>query len=264
MVKISTYIISLLSLCAVGCANRFEAASTEGDVEITPFNITIEELHSITATSSTFECVSDLVICGSVTANDEEGNFYRSFMLEQRGYAVEILEGSLSLASRYPEGAVVTVALKGLWMSRSDGVLQVGMEASAGSSYELDYLSHDLLVDQHIFVSTEVEEVTPLVIELSQLESTAEFSAMCGRLVKIEGVSLVVSDDVEEGSTTWADTNTFVDGSGVELECYSSYYCDYADEIIPEGSGSITGILQSDGSPMIKMRGVGDFVLYEQ
>ncbi len=119
---------------AEGCANEFGALPGDDAVEVKPLSISIEELHKRMVSDDAFEIPGSPVIRGSVTANDLSGNFYRSFVVEQDGFAVEVLEGSRSLASRYAEGAVVVISLEGLWMARSSGVLQVGVEASSTSS----------------------------------------------------------------------------------------------------------------------------------
>lgn len=247
----------MICVLLAGCMDSFESAPTESDVEVKPYNITIEELHNITTDSG--EITSDLWVCGSVTANDCSGNFYRSFMLEQDGFAVEVLEGSINLASRYPEGAVVTISLEGLWYARSCGVLQIGVEASESSSYDLDYMPHTAIVDQHIWVSSIIAPVTPLVIDLIALKSSSLLSSTYGRLVQINDVALSADD-----SAIWSGTNTFVDSNGIEFDCYTTTYCDYANETIPTGNASIIGILQSNyygtGNPCIKMRSQSDYL----
>ncbi len=253
------YIHILLLLLGVGCSNRFDRASSEGEeIAIQPANISISELHSITSTNDTVTVLNGLIISGSVTANDDGGNFYHSFIIEQDGAAIEILEGRTNNASRYPEGVVVTVALKDLSLARSSGVLQVGFEAGDDSSYALNYLYHSAIIDYHISVSTTFVEVEPYPINLTELATDVDLSDLCGRLVSIEGVTLESDDE----KTLWSGSHTFVDDDGNTLQCYTNSYCDYATEQIPTSRAKITGILQSYSSSIsIKMRTLSDYVV---
>lgn len=261
------YCISFLVSFLSGCSNRFDAASTEGVVTEMVSNITIESLHSLSASSSVLYINQDLLLCGTVTANDKGGNFYKSFVIEQDGYALEVLDGLTYTYLRFQEECMVYVDLNGLCVARgSRGVLQVGVEPSAGSYYDLDYLGHELLVNNHITNSGIMCAVTPREVTLEALYNDigAELlSQLCGCLVSIEGLTYSPDED-ETGIVTWSGDRVFVDDEGREVGSYCSSYSSFSGCEIPLGRGTLVGILQSstesgESYPTIKMRRESDF-----
>ncbi len=276
MLRRILYIICVLSL--VACYDDFDQVQGEGEkLELTR-NCTIENLHSIFAADGYLDVTSDIVIAGSVTANDEGGNFYKTFVIEESGYGVEILEGLTDSYSRHQIGAVIYVSLKGLRLARSRGVLQVGLATYQGSSYDIDYLGHEAIVDAHIVNSGYVSVVEPRVVGIDELTGAegADFvEKMCGSLVTIEGVRYLPDEDDDSSAVElWGGYHCFVDvgydeessdDDPIELWCYVSDYSDFSLCEIPYEECSLTGIMQSgvvSGStvskPILKMRDLND------
>ncbi len=232
-----------------GCSGEFDAAPTEGETIEVVCNITLSQLHSRFVSGDYLDIDEDWVLRGSVTANDKASNFYKSFMIESDGAALEILEGLTYNYVRYQEGNVVAINLNGLRLYRSRGVLQVGIEGSAGG-YVVDYLGHELLVDRHIVNTGVVESVEPQVVTL-----TDDVGDKYGCLVTIEGLTFQPEDE----SDTWGGTRCFVDSEGSEVMVYTNSYSNYSLMKIPSEQVSLTGILQcDDGDLYIKMRGEDD------
>ncbi|MFR9660011.1 MAG: DUF5689 domain-containing protein [Rikenellaceae bacterium] len=247
--------------------NKFEEAPTEAQTTDSPFNITIEELHARTSAYDYYDITQDITISGSVTANDIGGNFYKSFVMEQGGYAVEVLEGITYSYIRFQEGYEVTVQLNGLRLARSGGVLQVGVATATGSYYDVDYMEHELMVDNHIVNTGNLSPIEPLTLSLEAVsgdEGSYTLKKLCGRLVTIEGLRYY-----DESQTTniakWSGEQSFINSDSLELRCYTNSYANYSECEIPMGELSITGILEyddydTDECPMIKMRYEADCV----
>ncbi|MFI3305631.1 MAG: DUF5689 domain-containing protein [Rikenellaceae bacterium] len=251
----------LLLLCVVAncaCINRFDASSTEGELLDVAYDITIQRLHSYLPSSGYYDVKSDLVIQGNVTATDEGGNFYKSFVIEQGGYGVEVLEGMTYSYVRHEEGCLISLQLNGLRLSRSRGVLQVGVAASEGSYYDLDYMEHDYVVDAHILNTGRRSEIVPRAVTPAELADEGFVAEFAGSLVSVGGLSLLLDDDAS-GATLWGGTLEFVDDQGRTVECYTSDYADFSMCEVPEARVALCGILQCDyndgaSSPMIKLR----------
>ncbi len=243
-----------------GCLNQFESAPSEAALFDLEYNITLERLHSLLGDFDYYDVVNEVVVCGCVTATDESGNFYKTFVIEQSEYAIEILEGLTYSYVRHGEGYLVLVDLEGLRLTRSRGVLQAGLPASDGSYYDVDYMSHEVVADKHITNTGIIEPTTPRPTTLEELESDAVLERLAGALVTIEGLSLVVDEEsTSSEATLWEGTIEFVDEEERSLWCYTSYYSNFSKCEVPEGSVSLTGILQYDGSSrMIKLRSEAD------
>lgn len=259
LIKYTLSIVAALSLSC--CYDSFEGGvSTIDDDTPTP-NITIEALAAMLQTER-MTIYDDLVIQGSVTSTDRNGNFYKTFVIESGGYGIEILEGLYDSYVRHDVGSVVSVRLQGLALSTSRGVLQAGLVASEGSYYMLDYLSLESVIDEHIFVNYTYEELTPHVVTIDEL--TEE---MCGRLVQIE--SLVHSpNEGELQPYTWGSYQQFVNNSDDSVWCYTSDYANFSLLAIPQATITLRGILQRDDISgvsggeqyILEMRGVEDCV----
>ena len=71
----------------------------------------------------------------------------------------------------------------------------------------------------------------------------------------------------EEAPVAWAGYHRFADAQGNLIRTYVRIYADFAGASIPEGRGSLTGILQQDGTAadryILKLRDETDFWLAE-
>ncbi len=258
-----------VALLLCGCYNQFSDASKGATTVSVVTNSTIKYLHQLIGDRDYVDITSDLVVSGYVTATDESGNFYKSFVIQQGEYAIEVLEGLTNSYVRHQEGSLVVLKLSGLRLSRYNSVLQVGLAAEDGSSWYTTYMSHEAIVDQYVICCGGMSPVTPRVITLNELmygdgETLSPTYSEYGALVQIDGLTLD-ADSLEV--VTWSGTNTFIDGDGLELECYTSSYANYADELVPHETLSMVGILQSSqesesttNSVMIKMRSIYDCI----
>lgn len=265
------WLFSFVVLALVGCYDSFDEPSGEAEMEDMTYNITLEMLHSVFSADGYVDVKDDMRIRGNVTAHDKGGNFYKTFVIEEFGYGVEILEGLTDSYVRHQIGAEIFVSLEGLRITRSRGVMQIGVATSQGSSYDIDYMGHEYLVDQHITNSGYVGEITPRVVTLDELTGAegADFvEKLCGSLVRIDGVKYYTDETNDDG--VWSGYRCFVDASGeseVELWCYTNSYSNFSMVEIPSCECSLVGIMQSDavsGStvkrPVLKMRDVNDCI----
>lgn len=265
--------IFTLFLCILfaGCYDRFDDPAEEADRVDLTYNITLEMLHKVFSADGYVDVKDDMRIRGNVTAHDKGGNFYKTFVIEEDGYGVEILEGLTDSYVRHQLGAEIFISLEGLRITRSRGVMQIGVATYQGSSYDIDYMGHEYLIGQHITNSGYVNVITPRVVTLDELTGAegADFvEKMCGSLVRIDGVKYSPDDSGDDG--LWSGDRCFVDATGesdVELWCYTSSYSNYSMCEIPSGEVSLIGIMQSDeiyGStikrPVLKMRDLDDCI----
>lgn len=191
---------------------------------------------------------SAVTVRGRVTTSDRSENFYRSFCIEADGAALEIMAGLDHLHNDYPEGSTVTVHLQGWALGESRGVLQLGRETAADSSYPTDYIASRPALDR-----TVVRDDEPLRPLVPTLRTIAELTpAMCGTLIRIEGLHYA-PDDLAAGS--WAGYCRFADDAGAEIRTYVRSYARFATDEVPAGRCTLTGILQYDGNRyLLKLR----------
>lgn len=200
----------------------------------------------------------DIRVAGRVTTSDRAGNFYRTLCIEDAGAALEVMVGLDHLHNDYPPGSLLLVRLRGLTLGEQFGVLQAGSPAEPGSGYATGFLGSKAAADAVVVrlgggvppeaAATTIPELAP---------------SMCGTLVRIPDVGLFG----EEAAVTWAGYHRFADAEGNLIRTYVRTYADFAGTPIPEGRGSLTGILQQDGTAadryILKLRDETDFRLAE-
>lgn len=236
--------------CAVVCAasvgcKEFDEPAWEEALPDAP-NIAIADLHSM-ITGRTVIIEQDIVIGGYVTSSDEASNFYRTLTIEDSTGGVEIMVGLYDTHNIYPKGYYLTVNLNSCAVAEHYGVMQVGMPTAEYSYYPTDYFASRAIVDKHIKRYDKRRDVSPKVTSIANLTP-----ADCGRLVNIGGITV-------QNSGVWEGYSIFADKNGNKIALYTSEYADYAQNPIPTGAVSITGILQYgkvDGEELyiIKMR----------
>ncbi|MCD7963329.1 MAG: DUF5689 domain-containing protein [Rikenellaceae bacterium] len=246
-----------------GCSSDSYTGYSENDFRTgTKSNISIDSVKyyyrdggGVTTFTSQY---NDYIISGTVTANDRSGNFYRVFMLEDHSGAIEIKAGLYDLYSLFPVGRKVFVKITGLTLGQEDGMYQLGLQPTYGSSYETEYISSALLVDKHII--RDIYTGVPVSEETRISDLTDDH---IGRLMKIDGLKLD-----NGGEETWAySSNETYNGlpgekdikardiNGDSIYVYTSGYADFALDKTPSGDISITGIIMKRGrSYRIKFR----------
>ncbi|MFR9651130.1 MAG: DUF5689 domain-containing protein [Rikenellaceae bacterium] len=259
-------IIKLLPIIfiLVGCYNRFDDRLVEGSY--LESNYTIERLHADLDDRSFADITADLVVRGVVTANDESGSIYNSFMVENDGYAMEVLVELSNSYVKFPEGNIVYVALNGLRAMRSWGVVQVGLPASNWG--EIEDISGMIIIDNHIAVTNSNVDVTAEVVRLDDLlsMSESELNSYYGRLVELQNMMLEPNDYLNP-SNLWSGTNTFVQCDDLlsedewhSISIYTLSYANYSQITIPSGLCTLTGTLEQgyNTSLGLTMRRSGD------
>lgn len=241
----------IAALLLTGCYDS-SFRSKNGGPPAEPVTSTIA-LFNAAHTGTTFRVTGDVVLSGIVTTSGEGGNFYRTLCIEDEGAGLEVMAGIDQLHNDYPVGSRITLHLKGLAAGRSRGVVQIGRLPAPGSGYATDYIGSKPALDAALTRSGEpLQAVEPSPLTLGELTP-----ARCGSLVRIDGLRYA-PEDLTLG--TWAGEKRFTDGEGREIRTFVRNYARFADEEVPSGPGSLTGILQQDdkGRYLLKPRDEND------
>lgn len=242
MRNIITLLISTL-LC--GCYDSFDTPSSDSSTPTT--NLSLTELKSLYS-GETFVVESDIVIDGWVTSSDKSDNFYRSFIIEEQGAAVEIMAGIYDLWHIYPTGYNIVVNLNGLAVSEKYGIIQVGKKAEAYDGYDVVYISSKVALDKHVYRTSKYVDIKPITTTIESLRED-----MCGMLICID--DLIFSPEPESvESTTWSGYKRFEDKNGDYIWTSTRNYASFADNNAPLTKVSLTGIMQIAGAGTISER----------
>ena len=206
---------------------------------------------------------TDAVVRGVVTANDVADNFYKKIVIQDSTGAVAIALGQYDLHNYYPLGAAVSVRIRGLRLGMVDNMLHLGLGSESDEVAEIATVA---LMNKYLFDVKKGAELQPVVRKISEL-TTMDI----GRLVKVEG--LVADLSVWR---RWAQSEKYspsgyaraIDMAAMDSEwrtiyIYTSGYAQFADQLVPESTFSVTGIVlkKNNSEFRIQMRSLADVVV---
>lgn len=228
-------------LLAVGCdlATTAEFDETPPETELS-----IAELKTLCDARVSVLVSRDATICGQVVANDLYGEFLHQIVIQDDSGGIAIAVDEERLYEEFPFGALVEVACNGLYLCDYGGKIELG---DIPDQYGSGRLSPEL-ADRHLRV---VNRNSPM-----PRAARISFEEVSIRLVdtriRFDGVQFANPDD------NWCDrdpdTGRFlssereiIDSEGNRFLVRTLGGCSYAGEPLPEGTGSLFGVIDYFG-----------------
>lgn len=245
--------ILALSLLATSCMNDFDEPQFSeppfGNNEIGEANMTIEELKtkysSTISGNSVKQITEDIIIEGVVVANDESGNVYKQFIINDETGAMVIGVNDVGLYAMVPKGQRVRIACKDLYIGGYGKMAQIGglYNGKVGRMNKNIYPQHVRLIG---IPDPTQPEMQPETIDDSFF--TNENKNNLAKFVRLEGVEIIEAD----GTALWAPEELKNSSNVVErnikigstkIVLRMSTYADFANEAIPTGELNINGVM---------------------
>lgn len=191
---------------------------------------------------------ADWVVEGRIVANDAYGEWSRSVVLSDASGGITLFAAAGRLADRYPFGASVRLYLNGLRLYDYGGKIIVG--AADPTPYAdgtgFDFAVPEELVAAHLHRLEDAGD--PPVAQRVTLDAIGP--DCIDRYVRIEEVYFVEADE----GLRWCDRDpetgrhrtterTIADSAGRTLRVRTLGGCLYADEPLPQRSGSLCGVI---------------------
>lgn len=233
-------LLILYLLTGTGCYDSADPPPV-ARAELPEATATIATLHELYPGQTT-EVREEIVVRGTVTTSDRAGNFYRSFLVEQDGAAVEVRAGTDETHNRYPPGCRVALRLRGCAIGKSCGVLQIGRLPESYGGPGVEEFGSQVSLDNLIVRGDTDESPTATPIQLVHLRES-----LCGCLLRVAYMRYAPDEPPTEA--IWSGYRRFVDAQGNCLYTYTNPYARFAPRVVPEGIVSLTGILQYGQTP---------------
>ncbi|WP_299531117.1 DUF5689 domain-containing protein [Ulvibacterium sp.] len=194
----------------------------------------------------TIQILEDWVIEGYVISSDKAGNFFSVLHFQDDplnptdGFQIEIdLRDSHIF---YPMGSKIFIKLKGLYLGKSREVFKLGGTFISFGNVSVGRLPA-AVVGNHVFVSCdEIVEPRPILVTVDAIGD-----AVANTLVTVENVEFLEEElglpfatereETERNLTTCNDNQLIMLNSG---------FSDFQAQALPEGNGSVTGVLVKD------------------
>ena len=244
--------LALSLIMTTSCMNEFSEPSFQppfGNNEIGAANTTIAELKakyaSIISGNGVEEVTEETIIEGVVVANDETGNVYKQFIINDETGAIIIGINDVGLYAMVPIGQRVRISCKGLHIGGYGKMAQIGglYNGKVGRMSKYVYPKHVRLIgtpDQN------QAELKPELID--ETFFTNENKEKLAKFVRLENITITEAD----GTALWAPEELMNSSNVVErnikigstkIVLRMSTYADFANEPIPTGLLNINGVM---------------------
>ncbi|MEG2061910.1 MAG: DUF5689 domain-containing protein [Alistipes sp.] len=200
---------------------------------------TIAYLKSL-CTSETTPISQQIVVRGVVTANDHYGEFYKTLVIEDRSGGLSIALDHPLISDDFPIGAAVSVQCNGLVLCDYGGKIQLGTTPDGiGGAGRIPRDRIGSYLRRNTSDDRPRQAVSRSFAEISECHVDT--------YIRFEGVHFATSD-------FWCDTDPetqqpitterqLVDAAGHTFSVRTLATCIYAKEPVPQGTGSIYGIV---------------------
>ncbi|MGB7394025.1 MAG: DUF5689 domain-containing protein [Pricia sp.] len=216
-----------------------ELADNKTDMSVTATFAEVKALYE----DQTIQIQEDLIIEGYVASSDAAGNFFSVLYFQDsptdpsEGFEIELDSRDSHLF--YPVGSKVYIKLKGLYLGKSKDVFKLGGVFTSFGNISVGRLPATV-VDRHIFTSCEEKSaIVPTLISLPDIPKK-----LTNTLVRLENVEISQDELGQPFAMEREETERILtDCNDNEIILLNSGYSDFQAEPLPEGNGSVTGIL---------------------
>lgn len=209
--------------------------------------------------------VEPCIIHGFVVSSDATGNIYQSLVIQDETAAIQFSISRASLWSLYPIGQEIVVDVTGMVVGVYGNLIQIGDYYENGGEPQVGRMLYakfknqsqlnGLPNDSFKYVSFDAEWpsdrpyiIATSIVEVNDLAGNDEaVLRMQSQLVRFQNVHWQ-----DAGKTTYAEYEEssrryILDSSNNSLMAYNSGYSTFYNDILPEGTGSVEGILSYYG-----------------
>lgn len=279
--KTFKYIFILMtSLITASCMNDFDEPNFDvppyGNNSIGEATTTIADLKKdysdIILNNGYEEFTHDIVIEGVVVANDEEGNVYKQFVINDLTGAIIISVDDVGMYATLPIGQKIRLSLKGLYIGGYGSLAQIGTKYynENYSEWQIGRMSK-YAFQEHVRIMDKPNLGYP---EMQPKELTAAFLAdnsnknLMPMYVVLRNVSFKEADgtrlyapEEEQISETNTAVERHVSVGGEDIIFRLSTYADFANAVLPEGNLDIYGVLTRYRNPGNSSKDYWQFLL---
>lgn len=240
--------IFFLLWCFLSCTVETELPNTDPEEPSITTNISLRNFKNSITSDTTIQ--SNLIFEGYVVSSDEGGNFYKTLVIvDEKGFTgLQINIQKTNSYVYFEPGRKVYIKAKGLTAQWSNGALVLGIKTASGSTESIP----NKLFSDFVIRSNYKKDEKELIQEkkISGLEDTDINTFIQLNYVEFlsNQVGFPLFTDTESiGSGT---NRMILDETSNKLIVRISQYANFSDKIIPEKSGTITGVLQKYGTDL--------------
>lgn len=256
-------LVGLMLLLSCVKDRNFDPPPTDCGTDLVA-NTTYAEVKNLYV-DQTLQIQQDLIIEGFVVSSDEAGNFFSVLHLQDsptkptEGFEIEIDLRDSHLF--YPVGSKIYIKLKGLFLGKSKDVFKLGSVFTSFGNLSVGRLP-STVVDTHIFTAcNEKADIEPTLVSLPDIPQH-----LTNTLVRLDDVEISKEELGQNFAVRGEETErTLTDCNDNELVLLNSGFSDFQSELLPEGNGTVTGILLRENDTYgLAVRGLNDIAFSQE
>jgi len=234
------WILFLLGIPCICCHKQFDEppAYTGPDIRA---NLTIQQLRGMHLTGNFEKIPDELVIEGTVIANDSADNFYRSIVLQDSTGGITLKLDATGLYALYPVGMKVFVRLKGLWLGDYARMIQLGAAVDRSDPVYPELVSiPQPLFDRYLLKGKLHNDIQPIEMSIDRLNDSLQ---SC--LIRLSNVELQASDTGKpyaDAVNRLSVNHSLRACGGGNIYLRTSGFAGFAAIKTPRGNGTVTAV----------------------
>lgn len=245
MKNLSIACMILFLVFTSGCVkDDFDVPPRFQDPGLTATN-TIAELKAMSTSANPTLIETDVIIKGVVTGNDLTGNIYKNLFIRDETGALAISANVVEMNTEYQIGREVYVMMKDLYIGSYNELPSIGSAPNSSFPEDVGRIEENIFREQ-VVAGLFTAAPDPILVTMSDVGP-----ANLNQLVQFEDVEFV-DDEINLTMATVGGTSgvnrTIQDCMGEELTVRNSDFSDFTGNEIPNGKGTIKGILSVFGS----------------
>jgi Family of unknown function (DUF5689)/Domain of unknown function (DUF5017) len=230
------------------CKKNFDNPPSPADPAIVA-NTSIKALKALHTVGGAFNVITtNLIISGTVVADDKSGNLYKQLYIEDSTGGLQVLLDANSLYGTYPVGRKVFVKCNGLCITDYNGTMELGIKATVAGAPSNQGIPANL-INQYVVGGSLNNPVVPHVVTLAQLTTNMQDKYL-GTLIQLDGFAF------SNINTTYSDTSAYKSTVNLDIKNCSgqtvivrtSAYANFAGDRVAQGRGSIYAIYTTFGT----------------
>ncbi len=242
MKKIFFFLLASTLFFASCVKQKFDEPTLASSTVDFTANTTIAALKKLHTTGGLELIKTDIIIEGTVIADDASGNFYKTIVIQDATAGIEVKINVAGLANDFPIGSKVLIKCNGLTLGDYAGLTQLGggnMIDAKGNTVLASI--EQLLIGSYIFKAGKGAVITPKVVKISDLNNS-----LASTLIQIDNVEFAkLSFGVPFADGTKkviAINRNLVDCTGGTMFLRTSSFATFVNDLTPTGNGSIVGV----------------------
>lgn len=235
-----TYKFLFLSVLMLGllfsCTKEYDRPPlTEPVYEGAEANITLKKLKELYKDIVNPTLIDvDYTVKAVVNGNDISGNIFKQLYVQDETGGINLGVDQNSVYTDYRVGQEVYINLKGLYVVKYGGQLQIGYDLT--NANRIPWEVFQFYVHKSGWPLS--DKVTPATVKLSSLNED-----MVNTLVKLEKVYFPDGGKLPFAEAEQTVNRTLKDGDGNSIIVRNSGYANFAADMLPEGGGTVIGVL---------------------